>query len=131
MTVKFHSILFITQVLLKQLNKLYRNSSGLTYKELTLPWRMPGDFDSSASKEMCDEGESEMYGIARRYAAKLPEILSYSYSNNNYSFVTTDKLRTAQSAVAFAQGLFEGNRSSFAYEVARRDAILDFKAVIF
>ena len=95
--------------MLNRLNEPYRNGSGIiTYKKVKLPSTIRDDFKTAANKEMCSQGEKEMYGIAKRFAAKFPEVLLHSYSNNNYSFVTTDKLRTAQSAVAFAHGLFEG-----------------------
>ena len=85
-----------------------RFSSTFRYKKLKLPWEMPLDFQQAGHKELARTGEKEMYDIAKRFVAKFPDVLGHRYSNANYSFVSTDTLRTSQSAVAFAQGLFEG-----------------------
>ena len=97
------------KALLKEINRFLPNNSTLRYKGLSLPWDIPADILDSADKEMSTLGLEEMYSIAKRFLSKFHGVLKHSYSNTNYSFVATDKLRSSQSAVAFAQGLFEGN----------------------
>ena len=94
--------------LLEKINRFYSGNSTFRYNGLSLPWSIPPDILNSASKEMSSLGLEEMYSIAKRFLAKFPGILEHGYSNSNYSFVATDKLRSSQSAIAFAQGLFEG-----------------------
>lgn len=94
--------------LLEKINRFFPSNSTFRYNGLSLPWSIPPDILSSASKEMSALGLEEMYSIAERFLTKFPGVLKHGYSNNNYSFVATDKLRSSQSAVAFAQGLFEG-----------------------
>lgn len=94
--------------LLEKINRFFPSNSTFNYKGLSLPWSLPPDILNSASKEMSELGTEEMYSIAKRFLAKFRGILKHGYSNTNYSFVATDKLRSSQSAVAFAQGLFEG-----------------------
>ena len=102
-----HRIGKMKQVLDK-INELFSNNSTFIYKGLSLPWIMPADMESSASKELSKLGSEEMYSIAQRLRDTFAGVLGHGYSNTNYSFVTTDKLRCSQSAMAFAQGLFEG-----------------------
>lgn len=94
--------------LLENINRFFPNNSTFHYKGLSLPWSFPPDVLNSASKEMSELGTEEMYSIAKRFLSKFRGILKHSYSNTNYSFIATDKLRSSQSAIAFAQGLFEG-----------------------
>lgn len=94
--------------LLEKINRFFPNNSTFHYKGLSLPWSFPPDIINSASKEMSELGTEEMYSMARRFLSKFRGILKHGYSNTNYSFIATDKLRSSQSAVAFAQGLFEG-----------------------
>ena len=77
------------------------------YKGLSLPWKIPLDVKNSASKELSKLGAQEMYWIAKRLRERFPELFEKDYSNTDYSFIATDKLRSSQSAVAFAQGIFE------------------------
>ena len=95
--------------MLQKINQFLPSNSTFRYKGLRLPWNIPVDILNSASKEMSALGSEEMYSIAKRFLSKFRGVLQHSYSNTNYSFVATDKLRSSQSAVAFAQGLFEGN----------------------
>ena len=97
------------KALMKKINRFLPNNSTLRYKDLSLPWDIPADILNSADKEMSTLGLEEMYSIAKRFLSKFRGVLKHSYSNTNYSFVATDKLRSSQSAVAFAQGLFEGS----------------------
>lgn len=93
----------------ESINRFFPDNSTFQYKKLILPWTLPLDYEQAANKELAHSGEREMYKIAKRYLATFPSVLGHPYSNNNYSFVSTDKLRTSQSALAFAQGLFEGS----------------------
>lgn len=83
-----------------------------------LPWEIPMDVKNAASKELSKLGAQEMYEIARRVRFNFPQLFNFDYSNNNYSFIATDKLRSSQSAVSFAQGLFEyrGNVGDSRYQ---------------
>ena len=94
--------------LLEKINRFFPGNSTFRYNGLSLPWNVPPDILNSASKEMSALGSEEMYSIAKRFLARFPGVLKHGYSNSNYSFVATDKLRSSQSAAAFAQGLFEG-----------------------
>ena len=94
--------------MLEKINQVFPSNSTIHYKGLSLPWNIPNDILQAASKEISALGSEEMYSIARRLLAEFRSVLEHGYSNTNYSFVATDKLRSSQSAVAFAQGLFEG-----------------------
>lgn len=94
--------------LLEEINQFFPSNSTFRYNGLSLPWSIPYDILNSASKEMSALGSEEMYSIAKRFLKRFPGVLKHGYSNSNYSFVATDKLRSSQSAVAFSQGLFEG-----------------------
>ena len=99
------------ELILKRLNKFFpannKDNTIFRYKGLSLPWNIPSDVKNSANKELSKLGAQEMYWIAERMRAKFPELFKHSYSNTNYSFIATDKLRSSQSAAAFGQGLFE------------------------
>ena len=89
-------------------NKTDNTSTTFQYKGLSLPWSIPKDVTNSANKELSRLGSQEMYFIAQRMRTRFPELFKHGYSNTNYGFIATDKLRSSQSAVAFAQGIFEG-----------------------
>ena len=97
--------------ILKELNAFFpvnqTDNTTFRYKGLSLPWSIPADVRNAASKELSSLGAQEMYWIAKRIRAKFPELFKHGYSNTNYSFIGSDKLRSSQSAVAFAQGIFE------------------------
>lgn len=97
--------------ILKRLNAFFpvnkTDNTTFRYKGLSLPWSIPADVKNSASKELSRLGAQEMYWIAKRIRAKFPELFKHGYSNTKYSFIATDKLRSSQSAVGFAQGIFE------------------------
>lgn len=96
------------KALLTAINRSLPSNATIRYKGLSLPWSIPNDILNSAGKEMSSLGTEEMYFIAKRLSSTFRSTLKHGYSNTNYSFVATDKLRSSQSAVAFAQGLFEG-----------------------
>ena len=94
--------------LVEALNGFYSGNSGFQYKNLSLPWSWPEEWNIAKKKELATRGEKEHYEIAKRFVARFPEIFANrSYWNRYFKFVTTDKRRTAQSAMAFALGLFE------------------------
>ena len=95
--------------IVQKLNALYNASSGSHSKNLSLPWDWPSDWEIAKNKELAERGEKEHYGIAKRILAKFPEVfLNRSYWDRYYKFVSSDSARTAQSAMSFAYGLFEG-----------------------
>ena len=97
--------------ILRRLNSFFpvnkTDNTTFRYKGLSLPWNIPADVKNSASKELSRLGAQEMYWIAQRMRARFPELFKHGYSNTKYSFTASDKLRSSQSAVAFAQGIFE------------------------
>ena len=95
--------------IVQRFNALYNASSGFHYKNLSLPWDWPADWKIADKNELAQRGEKEHYGIAKRILAKFPDVfLNRPYWNRYYKFISTDKARTAQSAMSFAYGLFEG-----------------------
>lgn len=93
--------------IMETLNVFFPVNATFRYKGLSLPWNIPADVRNAAHKELSELGAQEMYMIAKRMRAKFPDLFKHGYSNTKYSFVATDKLRSSQSAVAFAQGIFE------------------------
>ncbi|XP_078350829.1 multiple inositol polyphosphate phosphatase 1-like [Oculina patagonica] len=93
--------------LLTKLNEIYTVNSPFHYQNLTLPWNEPPEWKDAAPGELSTVGENEQYSIAKRFRARFPEVFIKEYWNKYYKFVTSDKLRTAQSAMSFAFGLFE------------------------
>ena len=93
--------------IMERLNVYFPATMKFRYKGLSLPWNIPTDVKNAAHKELSKLGAQEMYMIAKRMSAKFPGLFKHGYSNTGYSFVATDKLRSSQSAVAFAQGIFE------------------------
>lgn len=94
--------------LLTKLNSIYNASSPFRYKNLTIPWNKPTEWKNAKASELSQVGEIEQYNIAARYRAWFSQVFENDYWNKYYSFVASDKLRNAQSAIAFAFGLFEG-----------------------
>lgn len=94
--------------LLTKLNRIYNASSPFHYKNLTIPWNKPTEWKNAKAGELSQVGEIEQYNIAARYRTRFPQVFENDYWNKYYSFVASDKLRNAQSAMAFAFGLFEG-----------------------
>ena len=97
--------------MIEKLNAPYRDQRArFRSKNLSLPWDWPADWNDADSSELSERGEREHYEIAQRYAKRFPEIFqNRTYWNKLFQFVTTDKKRTTQSAVAFSFGLFEGD----------------------
>lgn len=93
---------------LGKLNKIYNESAPFRYQNLTIPWSKPTEWNNAMPSELSAAGENEQYNIATRYRSRFPQVFDKEYWNKYYTFVTSDKLRNAQSAMAFAFGLFEG-----------------------
>lgn len=93
--------------LLNKLNDIYTTDSQFHYKNLTLPWNKPDEWNDAEPSELSSVGENEQYNIAKRFRSRFPEVFVKEYWNKYYKFETADKLRTAQSAMSFAYGLFE------------------------
>lgn len=93
--------------LLAKLNKIYTVNSPFRYQNLTLPWNKPPEWKHADPSELSSVGENEQYNIAKRFRSRFPEVFVKEYWNKYYTFVSSDKLRTAQSAMSFAYGLFE------------------------
>ena len=93
--------------LLNKLNEIYTASSPFRYKNLTLPWNQPREWNDAEPSELSSVGENEQYNIAKRFRSRFPEVFVKEYWNKYYKFESADKLRTAQSAMSFAYGLFE------------------------
>lgn len=93
--------------LLNKLNEIYTASSPFRYKNLTLPWNKPREWNDAEPSELSSVGENEQYNIAARFRSRFPEVFVKEYWNKYYKFESADKLRTAQSAMSFAYGLFE------------------------
>lgn len=94
--------------LLTKLNEIYSLSSPFRYQNLTIPWNKPAEWSNAEPSELSVTGEIEQYGIAKRLRSRYTQIFVKEYWNKYYTFVTRDKTRTAQSAMSFAFGLFEG-----------------------
>ena len=93
--------------LLTKLNKIYTVSSSFQYQNLTIPWNRPPEWSDAEPGELSATGENEQYNIAKRFRSRFTQVFVKEYWNKYYTFVTSDKLRTAQSAMSFAFGLFE------------------------
>lgn len=93
--------------LLNKLNEIYTASSPFRYKNLTLPWNKPREWNDAEPSELSSVGENEQYNIAARFRSRFPEVFVKEYWNKYYKFESADKLRTAKSAMSFAYGLFE------------------------
>lgn len=94
--------------LLTKLNEIYTSSSIFRYQNLTIPWSKPPDWSNAEPSELSVTGENEQYNIAKRFRSRFMQVFVKEYWNRYYKFVSSDKLRTAQSAMSFAYGLFEG-----------------------
>ena len=93
--------------LLNKLNEIYTVRSPFHYKNLTLPWSKPREWNDAEPSELSSVGENEQYNIAKRFRSRFPEVFVKEYWNKYYKFESADKLRTAQSTMSFAYGLFE------------------------
>ena len=84
------------------------------YKNVSISLNKPTDWEDAEAKELSSAGENEQYDIAKRFRARFHEIFDKKYWNKYYKFVSSDRPRTARSAMSFAYGLFEneGNVSS-------------------
>ena len=92
----------------KMLNAIHEALKSRTMQigELRLPWKNP--FSHTNDKLLATVGEEEMYNIAKKTLRRFPGLLSRPYAPQNFDFISTGTTRAAQSAMAFAFGLFEG-----------------------
>ena len=95
--------------LLTKLNEIYNTSSPFRYQNLTIPWTKPIEWNDVKPKELSPQGEIELYRIAKRFRSRFRQVFDKPYWNKYYKFVARDQSRSAQSAVAFAFGLFEND----------------------
>ena len=93
--------------LLNKLNEIYTKNSPFRYHNLTLPWNKPPQWSDGQPGELTSVGQKEQYNIAKRFRDRFAGVFDKDYWNKYYKFVTSDKPRTAQSAMSFAYGLFE------------------------
>ena len=93
--------------LLTKLNEIYTVSSPFRYRNLSIPWKKPPEWSNAQPSELSATGENEQYSIAKRLRSRFTQVFVKKYWNKYYKFVSSDKLRTAQSAMSFAFGLFE------------------------
>ena len=93
--------------LLTKLNEIHTISSPLRYQNLTIPWNKPPEWGNAEPSELSVVGEIEQYNIAKRFRSRFTQVFIKQYWNKYYKFISSDKLRTAQSAMSFSFGLFE------------------------
>ena len=77
--------------------------------ELIRNWRFDSNITLDKEQFLTVAGWNELQGLAQRYQAAFPTILSSNYSQQDYFFRTTYKQRTLASLKAFADGLFGFN----------------------
>lgn len=77
--------------------------------ELIRNWRFDSNITIEIEQYLTVAGWNELQGLAQRYQAAFPTILSATYSPNDYFFRTTDRQRTLASLRGFADGLFGYN----------------------
>ena len=82
------------------------NSTTIKIGDLQLSWQNP--FSHTNDKLLATVGEEEMYNIAKELLRRFPSLLSHHYEPQQFDFMSTGTTRAAQSAMAFAFGLFEG-----------------------
>lgn len=68
------------------------------------------DFSTVEQDQLTPGGQQELYHIAKRFLGRLPTLLGREYySPANFTFMSTNKDRTLQSASSFSFGMFEGS----------------------
>lgn len=77
--------------------------------EMIRNWKLDPNITFDVAGDLTESGWNEMKGIAQRYQAAFPTILSSTYSPSEYFFRSTDFQRTRFSLRAFADGLFGVN----------------------
>jgi len=99
--------------LLTKLKKIH-SSPVFRYKNVNISFNKPPEWEDAEPKELSSAGEKEQYGIAKRFLSRFHDVFDKKYWNKYYKFVSSDRPRTARSAMSFAYGLFEdkGNVSS-------------------
>ena len=84
------------------------------YKNVTISFSTPPEWQDAEPKELSSTGEREQYEIALRFRSRFADVFNKKYWNKYYKFVSSDRPRTARSAMTFAYGLFQdkGNLGS-------------------
>lgn len=77
--------------------------------ELVRSWQFDPNITVERAQYVSVAGWNEVEGIARRYQAAFPTILSSTYSRNDFLFRSSNYQRTQFSLQAFADGLFGAN----------------------
>lgn len=106
-----------TSDLLTKLKEIH-SSDYFRYKNVSISFSKPTEWDDAEPKELSYAGENKQYGIAKRFLSRFPDVFAKKYWNKYYKFVSSDRPRTARSAMSFAYGLFknEGNVSSSKFQ---------------
>lgn len=92
--------------MLKVVNEAFNSRTQKLIGDLRFPWKNP--FSRTHDKLLAPVGEQEMYDIAKEMLKRFPSLLSRPYHPQDFDFISTGTSRAAQSAMAFAYGLFEG-----------------------
>lgn len=87
---------------------LSTESDVFRYKNVTISFSKPPEWQDAEPKELSSTGEREQYEIALRFRTRFADVFNKKYWNKYYKFVSSDRPRTARSAMTFAYGLFEG-----------------------
>jgi multiple inositol-polyphosphate phosphatase / 2,3-bisphosphoglycerate 3-phosphatase len=77
--------------------------------ELIRSWKFDSNITLDKEQYLTVAGWNELQGLAQRYQAAFPSVLSTNYSTRDYFFRSTHKQRTRASLKAFADGLFGFN----------------------
>lgn len=88
---------------------LGRTSLCASDMELVRDWFFDPNITLEIEQYLTTAGWNELQGLAQRYQAAFPTVLSSTYSPNDYFFRSTYKQRTLASLRAFADGLFGFN----------------------
>ena len=93
--------------MLKVVEETLNPSDGTMHiDDLRFPLKNP--FSHTNDKLLTTVGQEEMYNIAKELLRRFPNLLAYPYEPQKFDFISTGTTRAAQSAMAFAFGLFEG-----------------------
>ena len=92
--------------MLKVVNEAFNLKTQRRVGDLQFPWKNP--FSRNHDKLLAPAGELEMYNIAKEMVKRFPSLLLRPYHPQDFHFISSGTSRTAQSAIAFAYGLFEG-----------------------
>ena len=92
---------------MRDIGSLLTKLKGIINPSLNITLDEPRKWSDAEPKELTSVGENEQYNIAKRFRDRFPGVFEKNYWNKYYKFVSSDKPRTARSAMSFAYGLFE------------------------